>query len=72
MEIAFDLRAFAVASLCYGKPLPPAMNAMSILAMAMVICLFGGYLDLPNEQAIRHGVRTMWRRFIHLRSAERR
>jgi hypothetical protein len=54
MEIAFDLRAFAVASLCYGKPLPPAMNAMSILAMAMVICLFGGYLDcLTNKRSGR-------------------
>jgi hypothetical protein len=25
------------------------MIAMSILAMAMVICLFGGYVETPNE-----------------------
>jgi hypothetical protein len=25
------------------------MIAMSILAMAMVICLFGGYAETPNE-----------------------
>jgi hypothetical protein len=30
-----------------------AVNAgMSILAMAMVIYLFGGYVDLPNEPRI--------------------
>ena len=25
------------------------MIAMSILAMAMIICLFGGYVEMPNE-----------------------
>jgi hypothetical protein len=28
------------------------MSAISILAMAMVICLFGGYLDSPNQRRI--------------------
>jgi hypothetical protein len=28
------------------------MTAMSILAMAIVIYLFGGYVDSPNEQQI--------------------
>ena len=28
------------------------MTAMSILAMAMVIYLFGGYVDSPNEERI--------------------
>jgi hypothetical protein len=31
------------------------MTAMSILAMAMVIYLFGGYVDLPNEERISTG-----------------
>jgi hypothetical protein len=31
------------------------MTAMSILAMAMVISLFGGYLDSPGEQRISNG-----------------
>ena len=35
------------------------MTAMSILAMAMVICLFGGYVDSPNEQRIRTAARTI-------------
>ena len=35
------------------------MTAMSILAMAMVICLFGGYVDSPNEQRISTAVRTI-------------
>ena len=30
------------------------MSAMSILAMAMVICLFGGYVDSPDEQRISY------------------
>ena len=49
MEIAFDARAFAITSLRNSQPLPTAMTAMSILAMAMVIYLFGGYVDSPNE-----------------------
>ena len=32
------------------------MTAISILAMAMVICLFGGYVDSPNERRISTGV----------------
>jgi hypothetical protein len=31
------------------------MSAMSILAMAMVIYLFGGYVDSPNEHRISPG-----------------
>jgi hypothetical protein len=30
------------------------MTAMSILAMAMVIYLFGGYVDSPNEERDQH------------------
>ena len=55
MEIAFDARAFAVTSLRHSQPRPTAMTAMSILAMAMVICLFGGYVDSPNERRISTG-----------------
>ena len=32
------------------------MIAMSMLAMAMVICLFGGYVEAPNEH--RHATAT--------------
>jgi hypothetical protein len=35
------------------------MTATSILAMAMVIYLFGGYVDSPNEQRISTIVRTI-------------
>jgi hypothetical protein len=31
------------------------MTAMSILAMAMVIYLFGGYVESPNEHPDHHG-----------------
>jgi hypothetical protein len=31
------------------------MTAISILAMAMVISLFGGYLDSPGEQRTSNG-----------------
>jgi hypothetical protein len=47
MEITFDARAFALTRLRNSQPLPTA--AMSILALAMVIYLFGGYVDSPNE-----------------------
>jgi hypothetical protein len=49
MEIAFDARAFAVTGLRNTQPVPTAMTAVSILAMAMVIYLFGGHVDSPNE-----------------------
>jgi hypothetical protein len=41
------------------------MTATSILAMAMVIYLFGGYVDSPNEQRISTIVRTIRQTFIH-------
>jgi hypothetical protein len=41
------------------------MSAMSILAMAMVIWLFGGYVDSPNERRISTTVRTICQTFIH-------
>ena len=41
------------------------MIAMSILAMAMVIYLFGGFVDSPNEQWIGTAVRTICHTFIH-------
>ena len=65
MEIASHAGAFAVTSLRDSQPVPTAMTAMSILAMAMVICLFGGYVDVPNEQRIRTAVRTICHTFIH-------
>ena len=49
MEIAFDARAFAITRLRNSQPLPTAMTAMSILAMAMVIYLFGGHVDSRDE-----------------------
>jgi hypothetical protein len=49
MEIALDARAFAITSLRNSQPPPRAMTAMSILAMAMVVYLLGGYVDSPNE-----------------------
>ena len=55
MEIASHARAFALTSLRDSQPVPTAMIAMSILAMATVICLFGGYVDSPNERRISTG-----------------
>jgi hypothetical protein len=49
MEIAFHARTFAITSIRNSQPLPTAMTAMSILAIAMVVCLFGGYIDSPDE-----------------------
>jgi hypothetical protein len=40
------------------------MTAISILAMAMVIYLFGGYVDPPDERRIRTGLRIIRRMFI--------
>ena len=65
MEIASHARAFAVTNLRDSQPVPTAMTAISILAMAMVICLFGGYIDSPNEQRISTAVRTICQTFIH-------
>jgi hypothetical protein len=41
------------------------MIAMSILAAAMVIYLFGGYVDPPNEHRISTAVRAIYEMFIH-------
>jgi hypothetical protein len=41
------------------------MIAASILAMAMVIFLFGGYVDSPNEERISTAVRTICQTFNH-------
>ena len=65
MEIAFDVSPFAIAGFCNSQPLPTAMTVMSILATAMVICLFGGYVDSPNERRISTAVRTIWQTLIH-------
>jgi len=35
------------------------MTAMSILAIAMVIYLFGGYVDSPDEHAAQEGRATI-------------
>jgi hypothetical protein len=65
MEIASDARAFAVTSLRDRQPVPTVMTAISILAMAMVICLFGGYVDSPNGERISTAVRTICQTFNH-------
>jgi hypothetical protein len=33
--------------------------------MAMVICLFGGYVDSPNKHRIITAVRAIYETFIH-------
>ncbi len=55
METAFDVSAFAIAGFRNSQPLQTAMTATSILAMAMVICLFGGYVESPNEHPDQRG-----------------
>jgi len=40
------------------------MTTTSILAMAMVIYLFGGYVDSPDEKRISTAVRTICQTFI--------
>ena len=50
-EIAFDAGASALTSL-RNLAIKTAMNAISILAMALVICLFGGYVDSPNDTGL--------------------
>ena len=55
VEIAFDASAFAVTSPRDRQRLQTVMSAMSILGMAMVTYLFGGYVDSPNEQRDQHG-----------------
>ena len=65
MEAASDARAFAVPSLRDTKPVPTAMTTISILAMTMVICLFGGFVDSPNEGRVSAAVRTICQTFIH-------
>ena len=57
MEIAFDVSPLVIAGFRNSQPLQTAMTAMSILAMAMVICLFGGYVDPPNEHPISTAAR---------------
>ncbi len=61
MEIAFDVSPFAIAGFRNSQPLQTAMIAMSILAMAMLICLFGGYVDSPNEHSAQQGGATICR-----------
>jgi hypothetical protein len=41
------------------------MITISILAMAMVICLFGGYVDSPDEHRISTAAWTICQKFIH-------
>jgi hypothetical protein len=55
MEIAFDVSPFGIAGFRNSQPLQTTMTTMSILAMAMVIYLFGGYVDSPNEERISTG-----------------
>ena len=72
MEIASHARAFAVTSLRNSQPVPTAMTAISILAMAMVIYLFGGYVDSPNEERISTAARTIYQTFNHKVEATKR
>jgi hypothetical protein len=65
MEIAFDVSPFAISGFRNSQPLQTAMIAMSILAMAMVVCLFGGYVDSGNEQRINTAIRTICETFNH-------
>ena len=48
------------------------MSAMSILAMAMVICLFGGYLDSPAEGRISTALLTIFQAFMQNTEATKR
>ena len=59
MEIAFDVSPFCIAGFRNSQPMQTAMMAMSILAMAMVIYLFGGYVDSPDEHAAQEGRATI-------------
>jgi hypothetical protein len=65
MEIAFDVSPFCIAGFRNTQPMQTAMMAMSILAMAMVIFLFGGYVDSGNEQRINTAIRTICQTFNH-------
>ena len=64
MEIASHARAFDVTSLRDSQPVPTAMTAMSLIAMAMVICLFSGYFDSPNERGSRQQYGSSARRSV--------
>ena len=50
MEIAFDVPAPAIAGPSQELTITKAMTTISILAMAMVIYLFGGYVDSERRQ----------------------
>jgi hypothetical protein len=58
-EIAFDVSPFAIAGFRNSQPLQTARIAMSRLAM--VIGLFGGYVDSPNEHPISMATRETQR-----------
>lgn len=70
MEIASHARASAVPR--DTQPPSTAMSAMSLLAMAMVIYLFGGYVDLPNEQRISAALRTLCATFGRMSEVPKR
>ena len=72
VEIAFDASAFAVTSPRGRQRLQTVMSAMSILAMAMVIYLFGGYVDLPNERRISAALRTLCATFGRMSEVPKR
>jgi hypothetical protein len=59
IEAAFDVHAFALGRSLNDPRLCAIMTGMSILAMAMVICLFGGYVDPPEEPRISTATRTI-------------
>jgi hypothetical protein len=50
-EVASEFRTFALDTAQQATGTLP-MNPLSILAMALVIYLFGGYVDSRNEQRL--------------------
>jgi hypothetical protein len=48
------------------------MTAISILAMAMVICLFGGYFDSADEHGFSTAARLLCQKFTHKPEATKR
>ena len=59
METAFDVSPFTIAGFRNSQSLQTAMIAMWMLAM--VICLFGGYVDSPDEHSISTAARETQR-----------
>ena len=48
------------------------MIAISMLAMAMVICLFGGYVEAPNEHRLATAAKIICQKLIRKQVGERK